>query len=99
MFHCVYFWLKKDLSAQDRATFETELRLLTQLPYPVQSHMGKPAPVEARPVVDLSFDYSVVTQFKTVADHDFYQKECPDHARFIQVCKSFWDKVVIYDME
>jgi hypothetical protein len=99
MFHCVYFWLKKDLSAEDRALFESELRLLSKLPYPVQSHIGKPAPVEARPVVDLSFDWSVVTEFKSVADHDFYQKECKDHARFVTTCKHLWERVVIYDMQ
>jgi hypothetical protein len=97
MFHCVYFWLKKDLSAADRATFEAELTALSKLPYPAQSHIGKPAAVELRPVVDLSFDFGVVTEFKTLADHDFYQKECQDHARFIRVCKPFWEKVVIYD--
>lgn len=98
MFHCVYFWLKKDLSAADRATFESELALVTKLPYLGSAVMGKPAAVTARPVCDLSFDWNLIVQFKTIADHEFYQSDCKDHQRFINACKTFWEKVIIYDM-
>jgi hypothetical protein len=98
MFHCVYFWLKKDLSAADRATFESELVLVTKLPYLALAKMGKPAAVEARAVCDLSFDWSLVIEFKEDKDHDFYQADCPDHKRFVETCKGMWDKVIIYDM-
>lgn len=98
MFHCVYFWLKKDLSDADRETFENELILVSKIPYLAAAWSGKPAAVEPRPVCDLSFDWSLIVQFKTIAEHDFYQSECKDHQRFIDTCKTFWDKVVIYDM-
>ena len=97
--HNVYFWLKADLSAEDRATFEAEVRLLTQLPYLERGFAGKPAATEHRPVTDHSYDYATSLHFKTLADHDHYQKECPGHARFVNTCKTFWDRVVIYDME
>lgn len=98
MFHCVYFWLKKDLSEADRTTFETELKLVTQISYLAAAYVGKSAPVPARPVCDQSFDWSLIVQFKNLADHDFYQDGCTDHQRFVDTCKTFWDKVVIYDM-
>ena len=98
MFHCVYFWLKSDLSEADRATFESELKLVTKIPYLGAAWMGKSAPVPARPVCDQSFDWSLVVQFKSLADHDFYQDGCKDHERFVNTCKTFWSKVIIYDM-
>jgi hypothetical protein len=97
MIHTVYFWLKKDLSSEQRATFQQELTLLTKIPYLAQAFAGKPAAVEARSVVDLSFDFSLMIEFKTMQDHDFYQNECKDHGRFLATCKTFWDKVVVYD--
>lgn len=98
MFHCVYFWLKKDLSDADRATFESELDLVTKIPYLGSAWKGRPAAVTARPVCDQSFDWSLIVNFKTIADHDFYQGDCKDHQRFVNACKTFWDKVIIYDM-
>jgi hypothetical protein len=98
MIHSVYFWLKTDLSEADRQLFASELALITRLPYLAAAWMGRPAPVEPRPVCDLSFDWNLVVQFKTVADHDFYQADCPDHKRFIETCKHLWSKVIIYDM-
>ena len=98
MFHTVLFWLKPDLSAADRQLFEDELRLVTKITYLAQAKMGKPAPVEARPVCDQSFDWNLIIEFKTTADHDFYQTGCLDHKRFVDTCKHMWSKVVIYDM-
>ncbi len=98
MFHCVYFWLKKDLSETDRQTFESELKLVSKIPYLANAWVGQPATVEARPVCDQSFTWSLIVQFKALADHDFYQSDCKDHQRFIDTCKTFWEKVIIYDM-
>ena len=98
LIHNVYFWLKKDLSAADCATFESEAKRLTKLSYLERGSLGKPAATESRPVTDHSFDYSTSLVFKNMADHEFYQKECKDHARFVAQCKTFWDRVVVYDV-
>ncbi|MBL9113916.1 MAG: Dabb family protein [Verrucomicrobiaceae bacterium] len=98
MFHSVYFWLKRDLPAADRKVFEEELRLLTRISYLKQARIGKPAKVDPRPVCDLSFDWNLIVEFATDADHDFYQNECKDHQRFINTCKTMWEKVIVYDM-
>lgn len=97
MIHNVYFWLKKDLSADQHATLEKELIKLLEIPYLEHGFVGKPAATEHRPVTDHSFDYSLTLHFKNLRDHEFYQKECKDHARFVNTCKTFWERVVIYD--
>ena len=43
-------------------------------------------------------DSSFPDVLKIPADHEFYQKECKDHARFVATCKTFWDRVVVYDV-
>lgn len=97
MIHNVYFWLKADLAAEQRSTFETELMHLLEIDYLVHAFVGKPAATEPRPVCDHSFSYSLTLHFKNMADHVFYQKDCPKHQRFVAACKQFWERVVIYD--
>lgn len=99
MIHNVYFWLKADLTSDQRATFESELRLLPKISYLASGAVGRPAATEARPVTDHSFDYSLSLKFKTMAEHEFYQAGCPDHQRFVDTCKPFFAKVIVYDTE
>lgn len=99
MIHNVYFWLKSDMTAEQRATFESELRLIPKISYLASGAVGKPAATEPRPVTDHSFDYSLTLTFKSMADHEFYQKDCPDHLRFVNTCKAFFAKVIVYDTE
>ena len=99
MNHNVYFWLKSDLSAESVALFESELKLVTQISYLAKGDCGKPAATAHRPVTDHSFSYSLSLEFKTMADHDFYQTDCVDHKRFVDTCKSLWERVIIYDSE
>ncbi|HSH96353.1 MAG TPA: Dabb family protein [Roseimicrobium sp.] len=98
LIHNACFWLKKNLTAEDRALFESEVRLLSKISYLESGYVGKPAATESRPVTDHSFDYCTSFHFKTLADHDFYQKECKDHARFVSKCKAFFDRVIVYDI-
>jgi hypothetical protein len=99
MTHSVYFWLKDDVTAEQRALFEAELSLLPKIPYLAAGFVGKPAKTEVRPVTDHSFDYSLILSFRTMADHEYYQGPCPDHQRFVQTCKPLFGKVVVYDSE
>lgn len=97
MIHSVYFWLKPNLTEEQITTFENELMALQGIDYLVHAFVGKPAPTEARPVTDHSFSYSLILHFKNMEDHDFYQKDCPKHKRFVDTCKELWDRVVVYD--
>ena len=99
MTHSVYFWLKSDVTAEQRALFEAELALLPQIGYIKSGFIGKPAKTEARPVTDHSFDYSLILEFKNMEDHEFYQSDCKDHQRFVDTCKPFFGKVIVYDSE
>ena len=98
LIHNVYFWLRKDLSAGDRDSFEREVKQLARISYLERGFVGTPAPTDERPVTDHSFDYAISFHFKTLADHEFYQKGCPEHARFVTKCKTFWERVLIYDV-
>lgn len=98
LIHNAHFWLKKDLPAEDRATFESEVRRLAQISYLERGFAGKPAPTEERFVTDHSFDYATSLHFKTLEDHEFYQKECQDHARFVATCRAFFERVIVYDV-
>lgn len=97
MIHNVYFWLKKDLNAEQVETFENELIALKTIDYLEHGFVGKPAPTEERPVTDHSFNYSLTLHFKNLQDHEFYQKECPKHLHFVNVCKPFFEQVKVYD--
>ena len=97
MLHNVYFWLKKDLTPEQRSTFEAEVSKLPRIPYLAQGVVGKPAPTEERPVTDHSFDFSLHLRFKTMADHEHYQSGCEHHQRFVKICKPFFDRVIVYD--
>lgn len=97
MIHNVYFWLKKDLTTEQLETFENELIALKTIDYLEHGFVGKPAPTEERPVTDHSFSYSLILHFKNLQDHEFYQKDCPKHKRFVDTCKPFFDRVIVYD--
>ncbi|MBL9179880.1 MAG: Dabb family protein [Verrucomicrobiaceae bacterium] len=97
MLHNVYFWLKPGLTAEQRAIFESELARLPKISYLASGFAGRPAPTEQRPVTDHSFSCSISLLFKTMEDHDFYQKDCPEHKRFVDTCKTFWERVLVYD--
>lgn len=97
MIHNVYFWLKPDLTAEQQATFETEVMHLLEIDYLAHGFVGKPAPTAHRSVTDHSFTYSLTLHFKNLEDHDYYQSDCPKHKRFVDTCKTFWERVVIYD--
>ena len=97
LIHNVFFWLRKDLSSAERALFDSEVRRLAEISYLERGYVGTPAPTEHRPVTDHSFDYSASLHFKSLEEHDFYQAECKEHARFVETCKPLWERVVIYD--
>jgi hypothetical protein len=99
MLHTVFFWLKPETTPEQRAFFEAELKLVSQISYLGAGFVGKPAATQERPVTDHSFDFSLSLQFKTMADHDFYQTDCKDHQRFVDGCKPFFGKVIVYDSE
>lgn len=95
--HSVYFWLRADLSEDDRARFGAGVADLLTIPDVRHGWVGTPADTD-REVIDSSYSYGLLVVFDDVAGHDAYQV-APAHDRFRQQFAGFWDAVRIYDFE
>lgn len=93
--HVVFFWLKDPASDADRAKLLEGIKSLGKIESLRQFHVGKPAGT-SRPVIDSSYDFSLLTVFDDVKGHDAYQVH-PIHLKFIEDCAHLWDKVLVYD--
>lgn len=97
--HNVYFWLKPEVTEDQKAAFEQGIRnLISDVPGIHRAEFGTPAATSSRPVVDHSFDFSLVFQFKNIEDHDAYQVH-PNHDVFVDAYKELWAKVQVFDSE
>jgi Stress responsive A/B Barrel Domain len=95
--HTVVFWLRPELTSAERDTFAREgLASLRGIPSVQEMHLGRPAPIPPRPVVDASYDFAITVLFNDVAGHDAYQVH-PIHLAFLARFKSSWTRVQIYD--
>lgn len=94
--HTVFFWLREDLSADDRSAFIAGVRSLADVPTVKNLLMGPPAPTEARDVVDNTYSYALLVQFDGVEGQNAYQTD-PIHLKFVDDHKDKWTKVVVYD--
>lgn len=99
MEHHVYFWLKAERqNDSDRAAFEQGLAGLFEIPQVAGGLWGTPAPVMARPVIDLSWDYALSMTFNSIEDQDAYQVDA-DHHVFIDTFKDWWERVLVMDVQ
>ena len=94
--HSVFFWLKPELSDEQRAAFRAAAESLRVIPSVRSLFLGTPALIAARPVVDASYSYAVSITFDDVAGHDAYQID-PAHRAFVDKNRALWDRVQIYD--
>jgi hypothetical protein len=94
--HTVYFWLKPELTAPQRADFRRGVESLGRIPSVHQAYVGTPAPTERRPIIDDSYSVALTVICRDVAAHDAYQVD-PIHLAFIEQFKTFWSKLQIYD--
>ena len=95
--HCVFFWLKPDLTPTQLKEFTDKASALTRIPSVQYGSLGKPA-VTDRPVIDRSYSYGLLVAFEDLAGHDAYQVH-PVHDAFRKDCAHLWNRVVIYDFE
>ncbi len=96
--HHVFFWLNEPDNAEVRAQFEKAVEELLTIPEIRAYHVGTPAPVAERPVIDGSYTYSYLIFFDGIEGHDIYQ-EHPLHIKFIEENRHLWSKVQVYDSE
>ena len=95
--HHVFFWLKNPESTADRDKLIERLRTLSKIETIRKLHIGVPASVEKRDVVDSSYQVSELMLFDDVEGQNTYQVH-PIHEKFIADCSHLWAKVVVYDV-
>lgn len=94
--HSVYFWLREDLTSEQRDTFLREAKaLITDIETVRHGWLGVPAATD-RPIIERSYSYALTVVFDDEAGQDVYQDH-PVHDRFRDDCGSFWTRVQIYD--
>ena len=95
--HTVFFWLKDELSEEQKTNFKAGVDTLKDIQPHVMITTGVPASTN-RPIIDTSYDYGLTCIFENIEDHDKYQED-PVHLEFIKNHADDWKKVLIYDYE
>jgi hypothetical protein len=96
--HTVYFWLKPELTAAQRADFRRGVESLGTIKAVDKCYVGVPAKTEKRPIIEDSYSVALTVVCPNIAAHDAYQVD-PIHLAFINSFKTFWSRVQIYDAE
>lgn len=94
--HHVFFWLKNPDSTQDRDKLIEGLKTLRKIESVRKLHIGIPASVEKRDVVDSSYQVSELMFFDNVEGQNEYQVH-PIHQKFVENYGHLWSKVLVYD--
>jgi hypothetical protein len=94
--HSVFFWLKPDLTPEQRTTFRAALDSLAGIKAVDRVFIGTPAATGKRPIIDDTYSYALTILCRDVAAHDAYQVD-PLHQAFVNTFKSYWTRVQIYD--
>lgn len=98
LIHSVYFWLKPELTSEQRADFRRGVESLAKIPSIEKAYIGTPAGVPDRPIIDKSFSIGLTVVCRDVAAHNAYQVD-PIHLAFVERFRTFWSRVQIYDAE
>jgi Stress responsive A/B Barrel Domain len=98
LYHCVYFWLKPELTPSQRADFRLGVETLKQIKCVEKVAVGAPAATERRPIIDASYDVALIVICRDVAAQDAYQVDAI-HQKFVADFKHCWTRVQIYDSE
>ena len=94
--HSVFFWMKEDATAEDKAAMIKAMEDLSKVESISRVYFGPPAETEERDVVDNTYSFAFIVHFKDKAAHDAYQVD-PIHLDFIEKNKDYWTKVQVYD--
>jgi hypothetical protein len=98
LIHSVFFWLRADLTASEKAHFKSEVKRLSAIKTIESIYVGLPAALEERSVTDRTFDVALTIVFKDGPAHNAYQTD-PAHLAFVERNKASWTRVVVYDSE
>ena len=93
--HVVIFWTDPaNPNAADQLIAGGE-KYLRPIPGVIQFHMGKMVGSH-RPVVDQSYQVALNLIFPYKKTQNNYQLH-PEHVKFVEQCRSLWQKVTVYD--
>jgi len=95
--HHVLFWLKADITSEQKEAFRNSLQTLQAVEGVATIHVGMPAAID-RAVVDTSYTFSLIIFFEDMNAHDVYQDH-PLHQAFLNEFRIYFERVVIYDSE
>jgi hypothetical protein len=98
LLHTVFFWLKDGLLENDKEIFLQEVTRLGEINSVENFYLGSPANTPKRDVIEDTYDFAITVFLKDMIAHDQYQVD-PIHLDFIEKCKGYWEKVVIYDAD
>lgn len=93
--HHVFFWLKNKDNDADRKDLLQGLQTLAAIEPKTLIHIGVKATTN-RPVIDTSYDFSLLLVFKDLEEQESYQTHSI-HESFVKNCTHLWKKVTIYD--
>ena len=93
--HHVFFWLKNKISDADREDLLKGLQTLAAIEPKTLIHIGVKASTN-RPVIDTSYDFSLLLIFNNLQEQESYQVDTI-HQEFVKNCQHLWEKVLIYD--
>jgi hypothetical protein len=95
--HVVIFWTDPAKSNAPDEVLAGAKQYLASIPGVTNFHVGKMVRSH-RDVVDQSYQIALNVQFESKKAQDDYQDH-PKHLEFIDKCRAFWTKVVVYDFE
>ena len=98
LIHTVFFWLKPELTAAQRAEFRRGVEALGAITSIEKIYVGTPAATEKRAIIDDSYSFALTVVCKDLAAHHAYQVD-PIHDKFRDTFNPWWTRVQIYDAE
>ncbi len=95
--HNVLYWLKPDLSAEQRKLFFQGIEDLKRLKSVRAAWFGTPA-TGGEAIAERDYTHAIVLDLGDAAGHDAFQAD-PEHDVIRKRIGGSWDKILIYDVE